>query len=336
MVIRVSINDAKILAEKALFNSGVNSEDIGTIVDHLLDGELGGHPSHGFYRIPSIINAINSGGVRKQPEIVDESSNSTLICGHNTPGLVVALKATDTAIAKAKDNLVAVVGANTYIGTTGAMGYYTRRIADNNLIGIMMANSEASIPAWGGKQPIFGTNPISIAIPSQNEPIVADLASSTWSYGDIALAMKESRELPLGVVLDVDGNDSTDPNDADTGSMLPFGGHKGYALALAFELLAGPLVKAKAGAYAVQGSDGLLIIALNPSMFVSVEQFKEQVSSLIVEIKASAKRPGVTQIFYPGERSHIKRQESQQMGYIELLDQVYDDLVKLASKQQDG
>ena len=315
-----------------LLKNGLSKDDAQVIVDHLLDGELGGHPSHGFYRIPGIVNAVKKAGSPSEIRFEQETSNSALLNGSKRQGLVVALKAAEVAISKARVSNIVVVGAYNYAGTTGSMGYFTRRIANANLIGIMLANSEASTPAWGGMQPIFGTNPISISIPSNEEPIVIDLATSKWAYGDIALAIKEGRSIPEGIVLDKKGNPSTDPNDANY-CMLPFGEHKGYALALAFEILAGPLVRAKAGAMAVPGSDGSLIIAINPSTFASIDQFKLQVSSLINEIKNSKRLPGVNELFYPGEQSQRNRVKNRHATHIDMVEQILEDVKALAADE---
>jgi len=112
--------------------------------------------------------------------------------------------------------------------------------------------------------------------------------------------------------------------------MLTIAGHKGYALALAIEILAGPLVKAKAGAMAVQGSDGFTIAALDPSLFVPIAQFKSQVDSLIREIKASRRLPGVDEIFFPGEQSNRKRLQNKGKKILHLPEQVVKEIEELA------
>ena len=335
MATKISVNEICDLSTRILLHSGMSIDDAQIVVDHLLDGELSGHPSHGFYRIPAIANGMKKAGPAKEIVLENDSQTSALLNGNSRQGLVVALRATEMAIKKAKLGTIAVIGAYNYLGTTGGMGYFTTKIAQADMVGIMLANSGSATPPWGGIQPIFGTNPISISIPSENRPIVIDLATSKWAYGDIDLALKAGRTLPLGVVQDKEGNPSTDPNDALNGAMLPFGEHKGYALALAIELLAGPLVRAKAGSLAVPGSDGLLIVAINPIMFVQVEEFKKQVSCLIKEIKDSPKKSGVDEIYYPGEKSQLARERNKRIGSIEMVDRVLTDLRTLAEGKSD-
>lgn len=334
MTRKIKIEQIVSLASNALKNNGLNDQDIVTVVSHLLDCELIGRSSHGFYRLPKIISAVQTHGISKKDITVEnETTVIAMLNGGGRVGLVVAQKATETAIQKAKNSGIGVVGAYNYVGTTGAMGYYTREIANNNLIGVAVCNSEYAVAPWGGRDAILGTNPISISIPTGREPIVTDFATSAWSYGDLALAMKENRRIPEGIVLDKDGNPSTNPNDADNGCQLPMAGHKGYALGLAIEILAGPLVKAKAGKNAVSGSDGFFILVLNPSQFVPLSQFKSQVDLLIDEIKRSHLAPGAQEISIPGERSNRTRNQSQQSGIIEIMDSVLKEIESLAVKR---
>jgi L-2-hydroxycarboxylate dehydrogenase (NAD+) len=328
--IRISVQDITDLAAKALLNNGISEEDAIIIIAHLFDGELSGHPSHGFFRIPGIVNAAKKAPYPDEIKITKETAFSALLDGGMRQGLVVALDSTNIAIKKAKETKLAIVAGHNYVGTTGAMGYFTRKIADNGLIGVMIATSAEGVSPWGGTEMILGTNPISISIPRNGDPIVGDLATAAWSYGDLALAMLEGRHVPEGIVIDKDGNPSTNPHDADNGSQLPMAQHKGYVLGLAVEILAGPLIGAKAGVKAVKASDGFTMLALSPDVFVSADQFKTQVNALIDEIKSSQRRPGVDEILYPGEHSQKTRLANKNSEYIEILDQVVENVRTLA------
>lgn len=327
---RIRVDEICSLAKKALLRNGIANEDADIIIAHLLDGELSGGASHGFFRIPGIVKASQKAGSSGEITKEKETEASCLLNGANRQGLVVALNGARIAIEKAKKNKIAIVGGYNYVGTTGAMGYFARIIAREGLIGFMIAGSAEGVSPWGGSEMILGTNPICISIPKHGDPIVVDLATSKWAYGDLALAMLEGRKIPEGIVLDKDGNPSTDPHDADNGSQLPFGEHKGYALGLAVEILAGPFVGAKAGVKAVKGSDGFTIMALSPDLFVTQEAFTDQVSALIDEIKGSKKRPGFDEILYPDERSQRKRNSNKGAEYVEMLEQVIANVKKIA------
>lgn len=327
---KIKIHEITELATKALLGSGLSQDDTMIVLEHLLDGELSGHPSHGFFRIPGIVRAAKKVGRPGEISVEQETPFSALLNGGNRQGLVIALKGTELAIDKAQKAKFALVGGYNYVGTTGAMGYYTRKIANEGLIGIMICVSAEGVSPWGGAEMILGTNPISVSIPTEGAPIVADMATAAWSYGDLSLAMIEGRSIPEGIVLDKNGNPSTDPHDADNGSQLPMAQQKGYCLGLAVEILAGPFVRAKAGVKAVPGSDGFTILALAPGVFTPPDRFRSQVSALIDEIKNSQRRPGVDEIFYPGERSQRTRLKNKQSEYIEMVDEVIERVKALA------
>lgn len=329
MARRVRIVEFVKLVAGILQQNGLSHEEASIVIDHLLDGELTEKPSHGFIRIPKIVRDL-----QKSPPtdiiIENETPISMLLDGGNKTGLIVAMRATNLVIRKAKESGFGIIGGYNITGTVGALGHYTRKIAENDLIGFMVCNSEHAMPPTGGYSLIFGTNPLSISIPASREPIVVDFATSKMTFGDLLLAMKAGRNIPEGIILDKDGNPSTDPNDAWEGPMLPIAKHKGYCLALAIEILSGPLVKAKAGATAVPGSDGFTIAALDPNLFVSIVQFKSQVDSLIEEIKNSRRLPGVDEIFFPGERSNRKRLQNKEKEFLDLPEQVVKDIEALA------
>lgn len=331
MAQKVKIEEITKLATKALKKYGLDDNDINVIITHLLDEELMGKPSHGFYRLTGIMKHIRNKEVNKnQIKIDKETITSASVNGGCHIGLVVAEYATKIAIDKAKEFGICMVGANNYVGTTGAMGYYTRKIADNDLIGVVICNSRCAVAPWGGRDAILGTNPISIGIPTENEPIIVDLATSARSYGDLMLAAKENRAIPKGLVLDEKGNPSTNPNDANDGCQLPMGEHKGYALGLAIELLAGPFIGAKAGKNAVRGSDGFLVCAISSEQFVPLSQFKENANSLIEEIKNSSLAPGYSEIRLPGEESFKNYNKNKQNGIIEISDIVFEEIEELS------
>lgn len=328
MTRRVRITDFKDKVTDLLVSAGLTENEASIVFDHLLDGELAGHPSHGFLRIPKIINDLTSQPIRELT-VQKETPISVLIDGGYRTGLVVAFRGVEFALSKAGKTGVGIVGGYNNTGTLGALGYYTRRVADAGYIGFMVVASEYAMAPWGGAEAVLGTNPISFSFPTGRDPIVADLATSVWTYGDLKIAMKENRTIPKGIVLDADGNDSTDPNDADLGSQLPIAQHKGYALALSVEILGGLYVAAKAGYKAVEGTDGFLMMALKTDLFVEAAEYRKNIDLLIAEIKNSSPRPGVDEILVPGERSNRKRLANAKREYLDLPDQILSDIEDL-------
>lgn len=323
----ISINEICQLGYRILRKHGLRKEDADIIVAHFLDAELAGRPSHGFQRVMGVLRNVREAGTLGEDLVLEyERPNSVRVNGAQRVGLVVGQKALETAVELSNTQGLTAVSGYNYLGNTGIIGYYTRQIAMADHIGIMIANSPNVIAPWGGTTPLFGTNPISFAFPTQRGPIVIDLSTTKWAYGDILLALKEGRPLPDGIVLDKEGNPSNDPADARSGSMLPFGEHKGYALALAIELLAGPLVGAKAGQKSPLGEMGFLIITIDPSIFGTIANFKKQASALVTQIKASPLRPNVSELFYPGERSQKTRDANLRQGKVPVPDEVLAEL----------
>lgn len=121
----------------------------------------------------------------------------------------------------------------------GAASYYCKMAARRQMVGMAFTNTPPGIPPWGGRRPYFGTNPIAFAFPTDKYPVVVDMSSSTVARGNIILAAKEGRDIPPGWTIDAEGRPTTDPKKALEGVVLPVGGAKGYALALAVEVMSG-------------------------------------------------------------------------------------------------
>ena len=326
---KVAISKLKELSYSLLIRNGIAEEHADIIFNHLLDEELLGKHSHGFIRVPAILNAVKTFKGCSQLNHDQPTEFAFRIITANTVGLVAAYKATQYATSIAKEKGFAIVSAIGYKGTTGALGYYGRMLAKEGLIGIISCSSEYAVAPWGGKDAILGTNPIAIAIPYNDEPIICDFATAAMTYGDLMLAVKEGREVPYGIVLDSEGRPSHNPDDANNGCQLPMAGHKGYALGLAVEVLAGLFIGAKSGKEAVMGSDGIVLMAIKPDLFVSKEQYLLNLASLINEIKCSTLAAESTGIRLPGEHSVKRVMLGRESGVCDMPDTVYQELLNL-------
>lgn len=326
---KVEISKLKELSQSVLLANGITSEDAEIVVNHLLDEELLGKHSHGFIRLPAIINSVKGFNGESALKYEQPSDFALHITADNTLGLVAAYRTAEHAVSIAEEKGFAIVSSIGYNGTTGALGYYARMIASKGLIGIISCSSEYAVAPWGGKDAILGTNPIAIAIPNEDEPIISDFSTAAMTYGDLMLAVKERREVPYGIVLDSEGKPSHDPDDANNGCQLPMAEHKGYALGLAVEILAGLFIGAKAGKEAVEGSDGIIMLAFRPNLFVSKAQYLDNLASLIKEIKNSAFAFGSSEIRIPGENSVKRIKAGYELGICELPEVVYQELLAL-------
>ena len=301
----ISIADARQLAESFLIKSGLSSTDAGVIADILLEAELRGRKTHGFIRLPGIKSRYQQ-GERTDIQINKEEGQCVRINGGNQPGYLVAYRAMEIAIERSKQAGSSIVGVyNT--SHCGMAGYYVDMARKADIIGLLFADCLPRITPEGGTEAILGTNPLAVGIPSNTVPLLFDMSTAAITNGDLLVAMREGTEIAEGIAFNPDGEATTDPDAALKGSVRPFGGHKGFGLALIIQILAGALVNA--ATIPPPGADyGLLIIALNPTSFVPLAQFKTEVDELIASVKENRREVGIKEILIPGERAYRQRE----------------------------
>ncbi len=327
-------SEIKDLCINALESAGLtDNHSIEIIYNHLIQNEMSGKKSHGLLRIKWCVNYIHKHGLPQgDPNLFVDAGAVGIVDGKNNLGLIAAQFAAETAISKAKEYGIALVGARNHFGTTGTMNFYNRLFAENGLIGIAGCNSLAMVSHPNGFDPVIGTNPISFGIPSKTTPCVIDVTTAQWAYGKLLEIYKSGQRLPEDAIIDKNGTPSTNIKDAMDGAMLPMNGYKGFSLGLAIEVLSGALIGAKSGREAVKGSDGIFFITIDPDKFVGRERFENDVEALLQEIKNSRYDTAkITDILIPGERSEQAYKTACSNDKIEVIDEVYKDLKELAS-----
>jgi LDH2 family malate/lactate/ureidoglycolate dehydrogenase len=255
--------------------------------------------------------------------VLRETDVSTLYDGGNNVGMLVMYHATRAAIEKAATRGVAIIGV-TNSWMSGRSAYYVEMIAEADLVGIHTASSARSVAPFGGARAALGTNPIAFGMPSSQGPVVFDMGTSAFMGTDRAFRERLGQLLPEGVAVDPEGQPTRDPAMARLGALLPFGGYKGFGLALivqAFGVLAG-------SALDPDKDDGYLFVVFKPDLLIDVDDFKQQVSELIDRVKATPRQPGVTEIRIPGERALRSRERALREG-IEVDRVVYEALAAL-------
>ena len=302
----ISIPEARQLAETFLEKSGMEPTDAAIIADILLEAELRGRKTHGFIRLTGIKNRYEQ-GERTDIQIDEEKGLCLRVNGGNQPGYLVAYRAMELAIAGAKQSGATIVGVyNT--SHCGMAGYYVDMARKADVVGLLFADCLPRITPEGGTEAILGTNPIAVGIPSNTTPLLFDMSTAAITNGDLLVAMQEGTPVPEGIAFGPEGEPTTDADAALKGSVRPFGGHKGFGLALITQILAGALVNA--ATVPPPGADyGLLIIAIDPTSFVPLSQFKAEVDTLIMHVKENRREEGVTEILIPGERAYRQREE---------------------------
>ncbi len=302
---RISVDGARKLAETFLTESGMSEADAAIIADILLEAELRGRKTHGFIRLPGIKSRYEP-GERTDIRVDKEAGQCIRVDGRNQPGYLVAYRAMELAIEHAKHNGAGIVGVyNT--SHCGMAGYYVDMARKADVIGLLFADCLPRITPEGGTEAILGTNPIAVGIPSNTVPILFDMSTAAITNGDLLLTMRQGGTIAEGIAFDPVGEPTTDADAALKGSVRPFGGHKGFGLALITQILAGALVNA--ATIPLPGTNyGLLIIAIDPTTFVPLTQFKTEVDKLIARVKENRRETGITEILIPGERAYRQRE----------------------------
>ena len=332
-MVTVPKSEIRDLCRNAFRKAGLDDNDaIDTIYDHLMENEMSGKKSHGLLRIKWSVDYTKKRGLPTgKPDLALDLGALGIIDGQNNIGLVAARFAAETAIEKAKTHGISFVGARNHFGTTGSMNYYNRLIVNAGMIGIAGCNSEAMVRHPDGFDPVIGTNPISFGIPSAKTPCIIDVTTAQWAYGKLLEMQKSGKEMPDDAMVDKDGKPSTDIKDAFDGALNPLSGFKGFSLGLAVEILGGALIGAKSGMNAVEGSDGVFFIAINPDMLVGQEAFEAQVEALLHEIKSSRHDVNIAEILIPGERSQRAFDGAEASKDIDIDDATYQELKELSA-----
>ena len=334
--------DLQFFIRSALIAAGMPDDDARTVARLMTDADLQGSDGHGVIRLAQYVKRIRAGGINVRPRIraVVEKPAMAIVDGDNGMGHLVATFATRLAIHKARETGVAWVGTRAS-NHAGPASLYSRMALDANMIALYFAVGNANhMPPWGGTDMLLSTNPISVAIPSRSEPdIVLDMASTVTSYGKVKAKAKRGEQMPVGWMMDREGQPLLDPKRSEEGFLLPIGGHKGYGLALVIGILAGTLNGAAMGKDVVDfnkdavtpTNTGQSILVLDVSAFGDRDQFSGAVDTLIQDLHASATLPDVPRIWMPGEQSAAKREEYE-IGGIPVSAGVMSDLDSLADE----
>jgi LDH2 family malate/lactate/ureidoglycolate dehydrogenase len=310
--ILVSAKELVGFIERLLATAGAPEAHAQIVAEALVDADIEGLPSHGVMLLPMYLDRIAAGSVDPVSEgtVVVDRGAQIVIDANNGLGHVVALRATGFAIERAKKSgLAAVAVRNAF--HFGAAGRFARDIAASRCVGIVMANTRPLLPPPGGAERVVGNNPIAIAVPSMEEPIVLDLALSAGAMGKIRLAESQKQAIPQGWAATGEGVPTTDPTEAIKGMLLPAAGAKGFGLALMIDLLVGGLSSGAIGD-AVQPLYGdlskpyecaNLFIAIDISGFRPVDEFAEQASLFSQKVRSSRRAPGSDGVRMPGDRA---------------------------------
>ena len=307
----------------------VPAGEIEIIADTLMEASLSGHDTHGIGRIVMYVKGIRRGTMvpGANVEIVRETESTLLLDGGGGMGPVTATHAFNLASHKARKTGVGCV-STINSNDIARLGTHVMKPAERGLIAILMANDAGLGPyvaPWGGTQPFLSTNPIAAGIPrAAEDPIVIDISTSVAAAAKVYAAADRGKPVPEGWLISEDGSATTDAASwvKKQSALLPLGGtvagHKGFALALLVDVLAGALGGAGCAGRdpGVENYDPNAIFALviDPEKFGSRSDFTASVEGLVQKLKAVKKAPGVEEILVPGERAARERRRRQKEG----------------------
>ena len=319
--------------KNVLTASGVDEGCALAVSEALIDADLTGVGTHGVSRMSIYMERLGKGLVSKDNHIriEKEGPSAVVIDAGNTLGAPSAKFAMETCIGKAAETgcCFATVKHSNHFGTAA---FYTKMAAKQGMIGFACTNLTGKIAPFGSADPFMGTNPISVAVPSGEKPVVLDMTPSVVALGKLILAQKLGKPIPLGWALDREGKLTTDPAEGRKGSLIPIGGPKGSGMAIIVEILSGILSGAGCAPelhdlYEFDAPQGVghFMGAIDVNHFMDLDTFRERVSAMTAQIKGLRKAEGVTEILMPGERGLAQAEANMRNG-ISIPDQVYEEL----------
>ncbi len=304
------------LAQDTLVRCGAKPENAASLARAIAGAERDDITSHGLLYLPIYVEHLRCGKVDGQAEAKVEKIRPSALAADAATGFAHA--AIDLGFAQLiplarEQGIACLTVRNSY--NCGVLGYHTERLASAGLLGLGFTNAPASIAPVGGKTPVIGTNPISLAVPDGvgGAAILIDQSASVIAKSEVMKHAREERPIPEGWALDPDGQPTRDADLALKGSMAPSGGYKGVGVGLITEVLAAALSGATLGIHAspFSGTEGgppktgQCFIAIDATAAAG-DVFAERVTTLV---EAIADQPGAR---IPGQgrraaRKHLDR-----------------------------
>src|SRR3954451_6866325 len=312
-----------------LRGAGASEEEADAVANGCVNANLAGHDSHGVIAIPTYVDRIKAGHIVPGAKwsIVRESPTTTVIDGQWGFGFHVNAKA--MALTIEKEKIANVAACSVFRQSHGVrLAAYPLMAMREGMIGIATADSGRSpkhVAPFGGREARLGTNPISIAVPSDLEaPFYLDMATSAVAAGKIALSVARGEQIPQGWIIDAEGRHTTDPTQyRKGGALLPLGGSEGYkgsGLAAMVEVLCGLLTGLGFGVEPTgRHNDGTFMAVFNVAAFRPLKDFEKEVGEFARYLKSTPPSEGSPGVFYPGELEYMREKKRRAEG-IEIED----------------
>lgn len=330
--VAVPTDEAIGIAEGILQRVGCDRETAQTVAKHLVDANLCGIESHGLWRVLQYAEYYQSGFLRTnvRPEVRENERGALEVDGKGGIGIPAMDLATERVCEQAKQAGVAALAVR-HVGHTGRVGAYGEAAALSGCLAIIIGGGGRQkwrqVAPHGGRKALFSTNPYCIAVPGGDRgPVVLDFATSKIAGGWIYAARNAGALLPEGAVIDAQGNPTRHPEDYfNGGAILPAAGAKGYALAVAAEMIGEAMLGP------VDTELSWLMIALDVARYREPTVLQAAAEEVLAEIRACPTAPGVERVEIPGERERDLRAANERVG-ISLPEKTWNDIVALAQR----
>ena len=332
--VKIALTDITMLSIKVLSKAGYGEAHAHAIAKMLYTCQLDDCQSHGLFRLFMCSQTMQAGKIDGQVLPIFKDTDSAILHADARRGM--SLLAVDTAIPKliekTRKHGIAALAINNCFHFS-ALWPEVERLSAAGLAAMAMVPSHSWVAPVGGTRGSLGTNPLAFSWPRKDkDPFTFDFATSGFARGEIELYKRAGKALPEGVAIDKDGKPTADPQAALDGAMLTFGGHKGSALSIMIELLAGPLIDDMTSIESMEFADGKggapyhgeIIIAFDPDLFSGgrVANNDARAERLFADIVDQGAR-------LPSQRRYAARARNLARGYVEIPQQLHQDLLAL-------
>ncbi len=296
------------LVVKKLREAGMPERDAAVVAEVLVFADLRGVYSHGVMRVEHYASRIRAGGMNLAPTLRIERLKPSigLVDAQGAAGHVMTRYATDQAIRIAADQGMAMVGVKNN-SHCGALAYYVDMALKAKMAAMVCVNTDKVVVPFGGRDAYFGTNPFAFGFPGATDSILLDMATSEVAWGKVLHAREKGQPIPESWAVDADGKKCSDPHRAV--SLFPFGGPKGYGVAVMVEALTGLMIGGVFGPHLKKMYGDLesyrdlstFIMVIDPAVFGPVDGCLARTQQMIDELHAHPPAPGVERVLLPGE-----------------------------------
>jgi LDH2 family malate/lactate/ureidoglycolate dehydrogenase len=336
----IPVSKLRSLTTEIIKRAGFPADDAELIADSLIQADLNGVSTHGLSRLNLYIERAENNALNKTPDVkvLNETPSTVLLDADNGMGIVASNQAIKIIFEKAKSTGIGMASIRNS-NHLGALAYVTKKIQEHGFIGFACTNTSPIMAPYGGRAPVLGNNPFSVAIP-YDPPIILDTALSVTARGNIILAEREGKPIPEGWAVNDKGQVTTNAKEALLGAVLPMAHHKGYGMAFLIEVLCGVLSGAQYGTnlgsfvppdFSRPLGFGHMIMAINIESFMDKKEFTQRLEDLTKMVKESPLAEGFSEILLPGEIEHRRNVKAEDEG-LELKDSTLQLLKGLVSK----